>query len=166
MTPTEGEPEQNPVPEEPPPVPPAPQEAPARPTLADRIRAVRDAWKWSQEEMAEVLRVDQASISFWERGKIRPSGSALVALAALFRTTVGALENGEGFVMPSPPGRGTGPKNFRALPRTVCLPVTESGIVAIVDLGDGGLTALQPAEAAMHLERLADGSRSVWIVAE
>ena len=52
-------------------------------SLGDRIKAVRLTWRWSQEEMAEALRVDQASISFWERDKIKPSGSAIVALVGL-----------------------------------------------------------------------------------
>ena len=63
-------------------------------SLGDRIKAVRLTWRWSQEEMAEALRVDQASISFWERDKIKPSGSAIVALASLFRTSTDALEGG------------------------------------------------------------------------
>jgi transcriptional regulator with XRE-family HTH domain len=116
--------------------------------------------------MAEVLRVDQASVSFWERGKIRPSGSALVALAALFRATPDALEKGEGFVVPSPPARGAGPKGLRALPRPVCLPVAEPGAVAFVDLGSGALSELPPGEAAGALDRCAKDGRRIWIVAE
>jgi len=80
-------------------------------TLGERIKAVRITWAWSQEEMAEALRVDQASISFWERDKIKPSGSPLVALSALFRTSVDALEHGKGFVLPDAPSRAPISKN-------------------------------------------------------
>jgi len=156
MTLTDGEPEQNIVPAEP----------LAPPTLAGRLKAVRDAWKWSQEEMAEVLRVDQASISFWERGKIKPSGSALMALAALFRTTVDALEKGDGFVMPAAPSRGAAPKGLRPPPRTVCLPVAEPGRVTIIDLGTGYLSAQHPGEVVVDLGRFTKDNRRIWIVVE
>jgi transcriptional regulator with XRE-family HTH domain len=116
--------------------------------------------------MAEILRVDQASVSFWERGKIKPSGSALLALATLFRTTVDALENGEGFVMPHPPNRGEGLKKLRALPRTVCLPIAEPGGVVIVDLGSGELSGPHTGGAANFLSLLATNDRKVWIVLE
>jgi transcriptional regulator with XRE-family HTH domain len=135
-------------------------------SLAERIKTVRNAWDWSQEEMAEILRVDQASISFWERGKIRPSGSALLALATLFRTTVDALENGDGFVAPSPPHRGGGLGKPRALPRTVCLPMTEPGRVTVVDLGSGDLSAQPLEEATILLDHFAKGDRKMWIVVE
>jgi transcriptional regulator with XRE-family HTH domain len=116
--------------------------------------------------MAEMLRVDQASISFWERGKIKPSGSALVALAALFRTTLDALEKGEGFVEPSPPARGTGPKGLRALPRAVCLPVVEPGGVTVIDLASGGLVAQPTTETVKVVDQCAKDGRKVWIVVE
>ena len=77
-------------------------------TLGERIRAVRTAWGWSQTQVCDLLHVDQASISFWERDRIIPSGSALVALAALFRCSVEALETGKGFVISDPPSRLSG----------------------------------------------------------
>jgi transcriptional regulator with XRE-family HTH domain len=116
--------------------------------------------------MAEALRVDQASISFWERGKIKPSGSALVAMAALFRTTVDALEGGDGFVMPSTPARGTDPKGHRAPQRAVCLPVAEPGEAITVDLASGSLMVRPPAEAVEDIDRYAKDGRRVWIVVE
>ena len=82
-------------------------------TLGERIKAVRSHWNWSQEEMASNLRVDQASISFWERDKIRPSGSAMVALASLFRNSVESLESGEKFQLPDPPTSSELPKGER-----------------------------------------------------
>jgi len=141
-------------------------ESPALSTLGERIKAVRGAWRWSQEEMAETLRVDQASISFWERGKIRPSGSALVAMAALFRTSIDALEKGDGFIVPAAPRRGSGLRAFRALPRGIGLPVIEPGTVAVVDLGSGGISELQPGEAAVGLGQHQRDGRRIWIVVE
>jgi len=135
-------------------------------TLGERIKAVRLAWDWPQEEMAEILRVDQASISFWERDKIKPSGSAMVALAALFRTTIDALESGEKFMIPAAPNRGEGIRRSRALPRGVCLPVSVSDNVTIVDLNSGGLTTPQLSEAMINLGQYAKENRRVWIVVE
>jgi len=37
----------------------------------------------SQQELAEFLHVDQASISFWENGKIIPSGPAMLLIQVL-----------------------------------------------------------------------------------
>ena len=136
-------------------------------TLGKRIKAVRLAWDWAQEELAELLRVDQASISFWERDKIKPSGAAMIALAALFRTTVDALESGENFVLPVAPNRGKGSRKSRVLPRGVCLPVTDqSGRVAIIDLVSGGMTDPQLSEAMISLGQFAKDNRKVWIVVE
>ena len=72
-------------------------------SLAGRIFAVRKAWGWSQHKMAHVLGVDQASISLWERGCIIPSGSAVVALCALFGCRYQALDDGTGWVLPNGP---------------------------------------------------------------
>lgn len=59
--------------------------------LARNIQAARQAWGWSQERLAKALHCDQASISLWERDKIVPHGTSLVALACLCETTVEAL---------------------------------------------------------------------------
>jgi DNA-binding XRE family transcriptional regulator len=136
-------------------------------TLGGRIKAVRAAWGWPQEEMAEILRVDQASISFWERDKIKPSGAALVALAALFRTTIEALEKGENFIVPAAPGRGEGNRRSRALPRAICLPISDqTEKVAIIDLSSGLLNSPQLSDAMISLGQYAKDKRKVWIVVE
>ena len=51
-------------------------------SFGGRIKAVRLTWGWSQQKLAEAVNVDQASISFWERDKIKPSGTGLLALWA------------------------------------------------------------------------------------
>lgn len=72
-------------------------------TLGTRIKAVRNAWGWSQQKVAAALHVDQASVSFWERDRIMPSGAALVALSALLGCTAEALEHGVGWEIPEGP---------------------------------------------------------------
>ena len=70
-------------------------------TLGERIKSTRRHWQWSQERLAMALHCNQASISYWESDHFPPSGTALVALAALFGCSVSALETGEGFVIPA-----------------------------------------------------------------
>lgn len=140
---------------------------PALNTLGERIKAVRMAWAWSQEEMAETLRVDQASISFWERDKIKPSGSALVALAALFRTSLEALEHGKGFILPDPPSRApVSRKAEREMPRSVSLPSGDGDPIVIVDLLDGSSRGKQISEAMMSLVQAVKDGRKIWVVME
>ena len=136
-------------------------------TLGARIKAVRVRWRWSQEEMAEALRVDQASISFWERNKIVPSGSALVALAALFRSSVTALEKGEGFIMPESPNKmdGSGKAIRGELPRSVALPFVQGGdVLEIIDLKDGSTKTQPLSEAMMVMVQGVKEGRRVWVV--
>ena len=104
-------------------------------TLGERILAVRTDWGWSQVQVSSLLHVDQASISAWENGRMIPCGSALVALAALFRCSTEALETGDGFVIPEPPYHlsGAGRGDLRGL----SLPVSDSGPVVMVDMVDG-----------------------------
>ena len=139
--------------------------APLR-TLGERIKTVRSTWGWSQEEMASVLRVDQASISFWERDKTKPSASAMVALAALFRTSVDALENGAGFVVPEPPSRPPAARDNRELPRSVSLPKGDPEPVVVVDLADGSSKGKPLSEAMMVLVQGVKDGRKVWVVME
>jgi len=140
---------------------------PALNTLGERIKAVRVHWVWSQEEMAATLRVDQASISFWERDKIKPSGSAMVALAALFRTSLKALESGESFVLPDPPSRAPeSKKTKREIPRSVSLPPDEKEPVVIVDLADGSSKGKPISEAMMILVQSVKEGRKIWVVME
>ena len=136
-------------------------------TLGRRIKAVRKSWRWPQERMAYAMRVDQASVSFWERDKITPSGSAMVALAALFRTTADALETGKNFVMPAAPITSEFDKNGAFMPRGICLPINnQPGMLTVVDLNDGGLMSQPLSEAMMNLGQYARDGRKIWIVVE
>ena len=133
-------------------------------SIGDRIKAVRQDWHWSQVEMANALKVDQASISFWERNKITPSGSAILALASLFRTSCEALKDGQGFTMPEPPAGRTHPKADRVFPRSVSLPVSAEDPVMIVDLGTGSSRGRQLSEAVLGLAQGVTDKRRVWVV--
>ena len=135
-------------------------------TMGERIKAIRVSWRWSQEEMASALRVDQASISFWERDKIRPSGSAVVALASLFRTSTEALEGGAGFRIPDPPSSPETSKADREVPLSISLPVGGKDVIVVVDLGDGSYKDLPLSEAMMTLVQGVKDSRRSWVVLE
>jgi DNA-binding XRE family transcriptional regulator len=133
--------------------------------LGARVKAVRSAWGWSQETMADILRVDQASVSFWERGKIQPSGSAMVALSALFRCTIHELETGEGFRIPEAPTTGNDP-SMRGLPRSVCLPPVNSTGITLVDLTSGAAQEKKTTEATKALNIANKQGRRIWVVVE
>ena len=133
-------------------------------TVGGRIKAVRQSWKWSQEAMAEALKVDQASISFWERGKITPSGSAMLALASLFRTSVEGLREGTDFHLPESPSSGASRREAPAHPRCVSLPMVEQAGVMVVDLGDGTYGNKDLSEAVLGLAQGVSGNRKVWLV--
>ena len=134
------------------------------PTIGGRIKAVRQSWHWSQMELAEALKVDQASISFWERGKIIPSGSAMLALASLFRTSVEGLREGREFHMPECPSRRTSPREPQVPPRCVSLPMVGEANVMVVDLGNGTYGSKDLSEAVMGLAQGVSGNRKVWLV--
>lgn len=148
---------------------PAPMNSPAETpfqTLGERIKAVRTAWAWSQEEMATTLRVDQASISFWERDRIVPSGSAMVALATLFRLEPGALETGRGFVVPDAPSQPSHKRNGRKTLRSLSLPIPPPEQTVCIDLISGHAQGRPPADAAAALSEAMRAGRKVWVVFE
>ena len=135
-------------------------------TMGERIKAIRVSWRWSQEEMANALRVDQASISFWERDKIRPSGSAIVALSSLFRASTEALEGGIGFRIPDPPFSPELAKVDRKVPLSISLPIGGKELIMVVDLGDGSSKDKPLSEAMMTLVQGVKDRRQTWVVLE
>jgi len=135
-------------------------------TFGDRIKAVRRSWGWSQEKLAKAVMVDQASISFWERDKIKPSGTGLVALASLFRTSVQALEEGTGFHPPDPPTKQESTLASFKLPKCVSLPVGEKDKIIVVDLVNGSFRDYSLSETMMGLVEGMNAHRSTWIVLE
>lgn len=135
-------------------------------TMGERIKAIRTAWGWSQEEMASVLRVDQASISFWERDRIVPSGSAMVALAALFRLDPESLETGRGFVIPDRPAQPTHRRNGRKPLRSLSLPTSEADQPTFVDLASGSTHSWALSETSAALSEALKSGRKAWVVVE
>lgn len=74
-------------------------------TLGEFLRTVRRTWGWSQKEMAHALQCDQASISFWERDQVRPSGPSRLALACLFGLSLERLLDEDNHFIPAVPSR-------------------------------------------------------------
>lgn len=72
-------------------------------TLGGRVAAIRKAWGWTQGDLAIRLRIKTASVSAWERGKAIPTGTSLISLAALLRTTPEALVGESVFTIPDQP---------------------------------------------------------------
>ena len=139
-------------------------DAPSPATLGERILAIRKAWGWPQEKMSETMHVDQASISFWERDVIIPSGSSMIALSALFRLSVEALETGVGFMIPDPPSYP--PRANRGVIRSVSLPVDISDPVAVIDLGNGASSGKQISDTMVDLVEAMKSGRRIWIVVD
>ena len=90
----------------------------------------------------------------------------MVALAALFRTSVEALEGGQGFVVPDPPSRTDLGRQAREYPRSVGLPAAEGEAVTVVDLRDGSSKGKQISEAMMAIVQGVKEGRKVWVVLE
>lgn len=143
-----------------------PEANPSLNTLGQRLKATRSAWAWSQEEMATTLCVDQASISFWERDRIVPSGSAMVALAALFRTSQEALKTGEGFVLPTPPSKPARRREDRKSLRFLALPASDPEQIALVDLREGCTRIQTTADTAAQLDEALKAGRRAWVILE
>ena len=74
-------------------------------TLGEFVRNVHRTWGWSQMEMAHALQCDQASISFWERDHVLPSGPSRLALACLFGITLERLLDEHNHAIPVVPSR-------------------------------------------------------------
>lgn len=60
-----------------------------RKVIGARIRILRKRSGLSQEEVAEAINCDNATLSRYERGVNAPDGAQLVQLAALFKITPG-----------------------------------------------------------------------------
>ena len=56
--------------------------------VGERLRSLRIEKKMGQNELAKVLNLSNASISYWENGKQEPTASALFKLAIFFNVSV------------------------------------------------------------------------------
>lgn len=59
---------------------------------ATRLKALRERFKLSQNDVAKILKVSPALISSYERGERMPSPQKLSSLADLYHTTTDYLE--------------------------------------------------------------------------
>jgi DNA-binding XRE family transcriptional regulator len=144
------------------PTPPTTNPVPA--TFGQRVRAVRNAWGWSQLKMAGTLGLDQATVSFWEQDKITPGGTSTVAVSALFRMSIETLATGNGFVIPDPPSDL--PILHQKSFRSVSLPSAEPNRMGVVDITSGTAKKTDPSQAILELAEALQGGRKVWMVLE
>ncbi len=49
------------------------------------LRSYRERHGMSQRDLAKLLRVDQASVSHWESGRVKPGGPAQILIDLLIR---------------------------------------------------------------------------------
>ncbi|PTI76093.1 transcriptional regulator [Staphylococcus succinus] len=63
--------------------------------LANVIKKYRDLNNWSQEELANILKVSRQSVSKWESGKNYPSLDILIVMSDLFDVTLDQLVKGD-----------------------------------------------------------------------
>lgn len=80
----------------------------------ERLKALREARGWTQEEVARRLNVSRAAVGHWERGKNEPSYDTLIRLARLYNTSTAYLigETDD----PSPLTAAQGRKRPRSVP--------------------------------------------------
>lgn len=59
--------------------------------FSERIKLMRDAYRWDQTKLAKQLGVSKQSVSNWENSNILPSIDMLTKLAEVFHTTTDFL---------------------------------------------------------------------------
>ncbi|MBH0156325.1 helix-turn-helix transcriptional regulator [Fictibacillus sp. 5RED26] len=59
--------------------------------FGEKLKSVRKARGWSQEELAEKLFVSRQSVSKWENGQNYPSIEVIIKLSDLFEVTIDEL---------------------------------------------------------------------------
>lgn len=69
-------------------------------TLGPRLVRARERLGFRQEDVAEVLGVTRAMVSYWESDRRQPNDRQLAALGRLYRVSVAALLTGDGLETP------------------------------------------------------------------
>lgn len=134
-------------------------------TLGQRLKALRVHSDWTQQTVAQILRMDQASISFWETDKVVPMGSSLVALAALFRVSVEALETGKGFLLTNPAFTTTRGKTMKTIDLSpVMLPPQEIASIQVLPLSQGTIETVDFAGAATAMAEAVRSKKKIWVL--
>ena len=73
-----------------------------------RIRQLRKEKGITQKELADILKVSDSALSFWEQGKYEPDNKSLATLASYFGVTIdyllGRTHNPKVQIIPADPG--------------------------------------------------------------
>ena len=136
-------------------------------TLGGRIRLVRKAWGWTQEDLAHALGNDRQIVSYWELDKAKPTRSAMQLLAQVLNLSVDTLASGNGFSIPEMPDPGNTGQGLEALRRALedLVPGGHGAAIQAVDLQGGSLKAMTLREAKAFLDRAHKDGITVWMVA-
>jgi DNA-binding transcriptional regulator YiaG len=132
-------------------------------TPGERIRKIRMAWGWTQNQLAEAVHSKQNVISHWENDSTQPSGAALGSLASLFRLTPEALETGKGFSVTAPP-IGDGEPQSHTPPLLVSLPITDKVQALHVDHQSATVCPIKPGQASGLIRDAIANGKHVWLV--
>lgn len=57
-------------------------------TFKDNLRILRKEKRWTQDQLAKMIGVDQRTISAWEKGVCEPSFAMLAKLCEIFNETI------------------------------------------------------------------------------
>lgn len=60
-------------------------------TFSERLRSLRREKNWSQQRLAEELKISKSSVNMYERGEREPSFETLIKLSRFFGTTIDYL---------------------------------------------------------------------------
>ncbi len=133
-------------------------------SFGDRLRTVRQAWGWTQEQMGQALNTDQTTISAWEREKIQPRGPALAAAAQLLGLPMEVLAAGSSIEINIPPAPKPVLPSTEA-PILIQLPVHSPAITDMIDLAtDTSEPLFDTQEAILRLISASRHGRKVWIL--
>lgn len=130
-------------------------------TLGQRVAQIRKAWGWTQEDLADHLRVRKATVSAWERQIAQPNGISLIALAAVLNTTPEALLGEAPFTVP-PTLTGVADPTFSAYRLPQPMDPTQ---VLIVEAGSVQ-ESLAPSKLGARASAALKAGRQVWLVVE
>jgi transcriptional regulator with XRE-family HTH domain len=61
-------------------------EANGKKVLPEEIKQLRERRNWSQKQLAEMLNVNDSTVSRWERGQVEPQETAAAVLYGLVHT--------------------------------------------------------------------------------
>jgi transcriptional regulator with XRE-family HTH domain len=134
-------------------------------TLGGRIRIVRKAWGWTQEQLAQALGNDRQIVSYWELDKAKPTRSAMQLLAQVLNLPVDVLVSGDGFSIPDMPEPGDTAQGMETLRRALVdlVPSVQKTTIQAIDLQAGSLKAMTLKEAKAFLDRSHKAGLTVWI---